>query len=126
MAGVAYTAPYMAEKTINRWVAVFGLGAVGTPRAEVSGNITDAFLLSHRNWITVKGALEWMMDTYPGNWTSTTLYEKQSNIFDWIARNELHVAPLISHMVRPGEMRQAYEGLLHDKETYTGVVVDWS
>ena len=212
MAGVAYSAPHLAEITINRWVAVYGLGAVGnlaaqifrilgcrvigidpsakrrdlavacgvpyvlggspedivsgikritdgvmvktavdavgdsrvilqclhgvakqseviilgTPRAQVAGDLTEAFRLSHTNWITIKGALEWMMDTYPGAWSSTTLYDKQANIFDWIARGDLQVAPLISHTVKPGQMSQAYDGLLNDKETYTGVVVDWS
>jgi 2-desacetyl-2-hydroxyethyl bacteriochlorophyllide A dehydrogenase len=212
MAGVAYAAPHLAERSIDRWVVVYGLGAVGnlaaqmfgilgcrvigidpsahrrdlaqrcgiahvvggsseytiaqikiltggdmartavdavgdsrvimqclrsvarnseviilgTPRVAVEGDLTEAFRLSHSNWITIKGALEWMMETYPGTWRGTTLFDKQAIIFDWIARGVLKVEPLISHIVSPDKIDEAYNGLLRDKETYTGVVLDWT
>ena len=37
----------------------------------------------------------------------------------------LRVDDLISHCVRPERLQEMYEGLLHRKEEYLGVVLDW-
>ena len=50
---------------------------------------------------------------------------KQQMIFDWMERGELKIEPLISHRLKPEQIQEAYEGLLNQPETYTGVVLDW-
>lgn len=212
MAGVAYTAPFVASKTIDDWTAVFGLGAVGnpaaqifrilgcrvigidpsekrravarqcgidnvvsgspddirdairritdgqmariavdavgdsrvamqclnsvakfgevlilgTPRVQVDGCLTDVFRPIQQMCITVRGAHEAIMDPYPGTSPAATLYSKQAVIFDWISRGALKVDPMISHVLKPDQLGEAYEGLLRDQENYTGVLIDWS
>jgi len=42
-----------------------------------------------------------------------------------IAAQEMIIAPLITHEIAPHEIKEAYEGLLHDKENYLGVIIDW-
>ena len=43
-----------------------------------------------------------------------------------MARGQLHVEPLISHRLKPEEIKQAYDGLLNEPNVYTGVVLDWT
>lgn len=43
-----------------------------------------------------------------------------------LADGRLQVQPLISHVVKPAQCREVYEGLCFDKDKWWGVVVDWS
>jgi threonine dehydrogenase-like Zn-dependent dehydrogenase len=52
-------------------------------------------------------------------------FSKQQMIFDWIHRGELKVDPLISHRLKPEQIKEAYEGLLNEPGIYTGVLLDW-
>jgi threonine dehydrogenase-like Zn-dependent dehydrogenase len=45
--------------------------------------------------------------------------------FDWVQREEMHVAPLISHRLPVRQVKAGYDGLLLHPETYLGVVLDW-
>ncbi len=42
-----------------------------------------------------------------------------------LQRGRFQVADLITHLVRPERLQEMYEGLLHRKEEYLGVVLDW-
>lgn len=105
---------------------------LGTPRAPVEGNLTALLSAIHLRWITLRGALEWCLPTYPptGNYggptrCQTSLQGKQEMIFDWMLRDEMRLAPLVSHRMRPEQIKDAYDGLLHKPEIFTGVVLDW-
>lgn len=98
---------------------------LGTPRVPVEGNLTDAFNDIHLRFITVRGALEWFLPMYPDNSANQSQYSKQAMIFDWLARNKLQLSPLISHHLPPNQIKDAYDGLLNQPETYTGVILDW-
>ncbi len=99
---------------------------LGTPRASVRGDLTELLSESHLRWVNIKGALEWRLPMYPpATGVAETQFSKQQMIFDWTKRGELLVEPLLSHTLKPGDIKQAYEGLLHNKEEYTGVVLDW-
>ena len=75
--------------------------------------------------VTVRGALEWSLPIYPDTGNRTSQYSKQQMIFDWVQAGKLHIEPLISHRLPPEEIKQAYEGLLRQTETYTGVALVW-
>ena len=99
---------------------------LGSPRVRVDGNLTDLLSETHLRWITIRGALEWCVPMYPDIGARTSQWSKQQTIFDWMARGELHVEPLISHRLKPEQIKQAYDGLLHEPNVYTGVVLDWN
>ena len=99
---------------------------LGSPRVEVQGNLTDLLSETHLRWITIRGALEWCVPMYPDIGNRTSQWSKQQTIFDWMARAELHVEPLISHRLKPEHIKQAYDGLLNEPNVYTGVVLDWN
>ncbi len=98
---------------------------LGSPRVEVQGNLTDLLSETHLRWITIRGALEWCVPMYPDIGNRTSQWSKQQIIFDWMARGQLHVEPLISHRLKPEQIKQAYDGLLNEPNVYTGVVLDW-
>ena len=99
---------------------------LGSPRVRVDGNLTELLSDTHLRWITIRGALEWCVPMYPDIGNRTSQWSKQQTIFDWMARGELHVAPLISHRLKPERIKQAYDGLLNEPNVYTGVVLDWT
>lgn len=99
---------------------------LGSPRVSVQGDLTDLLSETHLRWITIRGALEWCVPMYPDIGNRTSQFGKQQTIFDWMARGQLHVEPLISHRFKPEQIKQAYDGLLNEPNVYTGVVLDWT
>ena len=99
---------------------------LGSPRVAVHGNLTDLLSDTHLRWITIRGALEWCVPMYPDIGNRTSQWCKQQTIFDWMARGQLHVEPLISHRLKPEQIKRAYDGLLNEPNVYTGVVLDWN
>ena len=105
---------------------------LGSPRAPFDGNLTAAFSDIHLRNLTLRGALEWVLPEYAptatfGGKTLPLLshYDKQAMIFDWVQRGDMQVAPLISHRLPARQVKEAYDGLLHHPEIYSGVVLDW-
>ena len=99
---------------------------LGSPRVSVQGDLTDLLSETHLRWITIRGALEWCVPMYADIGNRTSQFGKQQTIFDWMARGQLHVEPLISHRLKPAQIKQAYDGLLNEPNVYTGVVLDWT
>ncbi len=99
---------------------------LGSPRVSVTGDLTELLSDIHLRWITIRGALEWCVPMYPDIGNRTSQYSKQQTIFDWMARGQLHVEPLISHRLKPEQIKQAYDGLLNEPNIYTGVVLEWN
>jgi len=99
---------------------------LGSPRVPVHANLTELLSDVHLRWITIRGALEWCLPMYSGAENEVSQFSKQQMIFDWIGSGELKIEPLISHRLKPEQIREAYDGLLNEPETYTGVILDWS
>ena len=98
---------------------------LGSPRVSVTGDLTELLSDTHLRWITIRGALEWCVPMYPDIGNRVSQYSKQQTIFDWINRGQLDVELLISHRLKPEQIKQAYDGLLNEPDVYTGVVLDW-
>jgi 2-desacetyl-2-hydroxyethyl bacteriochlorophyllide A dehydrogenase len=98
---------------------------LGSPRVPVEGNLTALLSDVHLKMITVRGALEWALPIYPDIGNRTSQFSKQQSIFEWVKRGTLQLEPLISHRLPPEEIKQAYEGLLTQPESYTGVALVW-
>ncbi len=99
---------------------------LGSPRAPYEGNFTPLTERIHFAHIEICGALEWLTPTLPVPSASYSIVENIHTIHDLIKRGLLNVDALISHRINPADIKQAYEGLLNDKETYHGVILDWS
>lgn len=98
---------------------------LGTPRTPVEGDLTPLLSDIHLRFLTVRGALEWLLPMYSDIGNPMSQYTKQAMIFDWMDRGLLQLEPLISHRMNPQEIKTAYEGLLNEPETFTGVALIW-
>lgn len=99
---------------------------LGTPRKSYETDITPLLRAVHLRWITLKGALEWCFPLY--KWVGNKFsYEKNSlYILDLIREGKLIVDNLITHIIKPQDFKDAYEGLLNKKDEYLGVLIDWN
>jgi threonine dehydrogenase-like Zn-dependent dehydrogenase len=99
---------------------------LGSPRASVETDITRFLSDVHLRGVVVRGALEWRLPMYDvPKVRGFSQFSKQQMIFEWIADGRLDVASLVSHRMKPEQIKDAYEGLLKKPGTYTGVVLDW-
>jgi 2-desacetyl-2-hydroxyethyl bacteriochlorophyllide A dehydrogenase len=98
---------------------------LGSPRVSVQGDLTELLADVHLRWITIRGALEWCIPIYPDNGVFMSQFTKQQMIFDWIISGDLKVEPLISHTLKPEQIKEAYDGLLNQPNIYTGVLLEW-
>lgn len=111
-------------------IAPFGeLIFLGSPRGTFMTDVTDVFNYSHligRGAITFKGAHEWRFPLEPDKFVKHSLVRNSTVVFELIRDNKLHIEPLISHIAKPEDAAQAYDGLRHRKDDYNGVLFDWS
>lgn len=98
---------------------------LGTPRAEVPGNLTELLRPVHMRCLQILGAFEWRLPAYRQIGVPHSIESNLQMIWNLIAKGRLHVKELITHVVKPEDMQSAYMGLMNDKEHYLGVMVDW-
>ncbi len=100
---------------------------LGTPRAPMQTDLSEFLSDVHLRGIVIRGALEWRLPMYdPLHARTFSQFSKQEMIFSWLLEGKLKIEPMISHRLRPEDIKEAYEGLLHDSGQYTGVVLDWT
>lgn len=135
MADITVEATGLTPVVLQAIKATADVGQVlllGTPRAPLQGDLTPAFKEIHLRYLTVRGALEWCPPVYTPRssqngrtFAVASLYDKQMMILDWVLAGQMQVEPLISHRLPPSRIKEAYEGLLRQPETYVGVALDW-
>ncbi|MBM4437465.1 MAG: zinc-binding dehydrogenase [Actinobacteria bacterium] len=99
---------------------------LGSPRAPYEADVTPIIRPVHWKWVTFKGALEWKIPRHPTRGVRHSTAGNIATNFELIRRGRLKVAELISHHIAPADIKLAYDSLLHDKEHWWGVVVDWT
>jgi len=101
---------------------------LGSPRGEYDTNLTEILNYVHlwpRGCLTFKGAHEWRYPIHPMEGSKHSIERNTEIAFRLISEGRLRVNELITHVVRPENMKEAYEGLLNKKEEYLGVIIDW-
>ncbi|TDQ41228.1 zinc-dependent alcohol dehydrogenase [Aureibacillus halotolerans] len=111
------------------WVAPFGeCILLGTPRTDYTTNLTDVLRHTHlheKGSVTLKGAHEWRYPMKAHPYEKHSMERNTRIVFELMRSGQLHVAPLISHMLKPQNAKEAYQGLSEAKEDYIGVLFDW-
>lgn len=98
---------------------------VGSPRGKAKEvNFYDDL---HRRFIEVTGAHGNMLfeDAHTRLAGAWDIDKAQRWLLASLASGRLNVAGLITHRITPASLQSAYEGLLHKKEEYLGVVIKW-
>ena len=98
---------------------------LGSPREEVSGNLTAVFRPVHLRWLQVLGALEWRLPAYPREDAEGSIAENLHEIWHMILSGTLHLDDLITHVIKPEELKETYRCLKHKKEEFLGVLINW-
>ena len=98
---------------------------LGSPRAPVQGNLTEAFSLIHLNCLKVVGAHMWQYPVDRQRGVKMSCVRNFETIFDLIRTGRINVRPLISHVITPEQAPEAYYGLRDDQEHYTCAVIKW-
>lgn len=98
---------------------------LGTPRAPMDGDLTEAFQAIHMKLLTVRGAHMWTMPLREQRGVPKSVQWAMRVMFDQIRSGTLHTRPVISHIITPDEAPAAYAGLKDRPNDYTGVVIDW-
>lgn len=98
---------------------------VGSPRGEA--NKVNFYDDLHRRYIEVTGAHGNMLfepahTRLAGAWD---INKAQHWLLATLASGRLDLTGLITHTIEPGQLGEAYEGLLHRKEAYLGVLMRW-
>lgn len=98
---------------------------LGTPRAPYHADSTAMLRRAHFHGVTITGALEWTVPLLKRQSPGVTTEGNTELIFRMLSEGALKVLPLCSHVIAPDRLNDAYQGLLHDKNAYLGVVLDW-
>lgn len=106
-----------ALELVNNYGEVLLLGST---RGHVDLNV---YKLIHRKKTILAGAHE---SYFPLRSETGLNHETIINtILGHLAKDDLKISPLISHEIAPHDAKYAYEGLLKEKETYLGVLINW-
>jgi len=99
---------------------------LGTPREPFTGEVTGFFQNVQRKNIAVFGAFEHCLPVHGHDREDASMSGKFTKVFGLIGQQRIHLEPLISHTIRPGDIGMAYEGLLNRPDEWTGVAIDWT
>ena len=100
---------------------------LGSPRVRVDGDLTGT-PLRHASAVDYHSRGVRMVRPHGIPMSVTALrngVNSRTILTGWRGM-ELHVAPLISHRLKPERIKQAYDGLLNEPNVYTGVVLEWT
>ena len=102
---------------------------LGTPRGVFETDLTSVLdyvhLHGHGN-VTFKGAHEWRYPVARDPFVKHSMERNSQIAMDLIRSGDLHVTPLHTHTLSPYEAEKGYRGLQHEKDSYVGVVFDWT
>ena len=102
---------------------------LGTPRGVFETDLTSVLdyihLHGHGN-VTFKGAHEWRYPVARDPFVKHSLERNSEIALELMRSGSLQVAPLHTHTLSPYEAEKGYRGLQREKDSYVGVVFDWT
>ena len=101
---------------------------LGSPRGEYDTNITEMLNYVHlwpMGCLTFKGAHEWRFPIHRMEGSKHSIERNTRIAFQLISDERLKVKDLMTHVIKPENIKEAYEGLLNKKDEFLGVVIDW-
>jgi len=101
---------------------------LGSPRARYEMNLTEILKYIHlwpRGCLTFKGAHEWRFPTHQMDGLKHSIERNTRIALQLISERRLKVKELITHIIKPENIKEAYGGLLNKKDEFLGVIIDW-
>lgn len=100
---------------------------LGTPRAAHDCDLAAVLRHFHlaNTALVLKPAHEWIRPVEAIPFTKHSFARDSRIALELIASDRLHIAPLITHRLRPAEAPAVYRDLAAGRPGYAGVVIDW-
>lgn len=98
---------------------------LGSPRVDYVTNITPMLNAIHMKNINVKGALNRLYPFEEKEGSRICIRRGLDYLSELMINKTIDVENFISHTIAPEDIMQAYDGLMNDKEVYTGVMINW-
>ena len=99
---------------------------LGSPREDYTCNITGVFNHIHMNMITVTGAFNGRYPFYRKEGSRESIERNLSSFVSLIKEGIINPARIISHVIKPENAMEAYDGLYNHRDSYHCVVFDWT
>ena len=115
------------ESTLPLLKTMGQLILLGTPRAPYMTDATAMYRQTHDGaCITVKGASEWRYPVKHEQFVKRSMERNSRIVMELLDSGKLNAAPLLTHLLPPEQAAAAYEGVRNDRESYFGVIFDWT
>ncbi len=115
------------ESTLPLLKTMGQLILLGTPRAPYMTDATAMYRQTHDGaCITVKGASEWRYPVKHEQFVKHSMERNSRIVMELLDSGKLNAAPLLTHLLPPEQAAAAYEGVRNDRESYFGVIFDWT
>lgn len=98
---------------------------LGSPRVSYETDITPTLNAIHMKTLVVRGAL---CRLFPFNEKEGSYYnikESLDYLAELILNKTIDTSKIISHVIKVEDCKEAYHGLMYDKNNYIGVIIDW-
>lgn len=99
---------------------------LGSPRASFETDITPVFNAIHMKMLDVKGSFNQLNPFPQTDGTRHNVLRDFETIQRLILDGTLDADKLISHIIKPEEVMEAYHGLMYEKEVWHCVAIDWT
>lgn len=108
--------------TIGAEIVLVGVPWLKSTKYSMSELLQPVFT----KYLHIRGGWEWEIPTFPTNFARGSVLQNLRHAMNLLARKEINVAPLRSHLLSPQDAESGYLGLLNNKEEYQSVVFDWT
>ena len=98
---------------------------LGSPRAPFTCDITPIFNAIHMKMLEVKGAFNECQAFYEVEGTRLNVIRNIKTVERLLLDGTIDADKLISHIIKPDQIMEAYHGLMFEKEEYHCVAIDW-
>ena len=98
---------------------------LGSPRAGFTCDVTPLFNTIHMKMLEVKGAFNECQAFYEVEGTRLNVVRNIKAVERLLLDGTIDAEKLISHVIKPEQIMEAYHGLMHEKEEYHCVAIDW-
>ena len=99
---------------------------LGSPRAGFTCDITPVLNAIHMKMLDVKGAFNQLSPFPETEGTRSNVTRDYHTLSRLLLDKTIDADKLISHVIKPEQIMDAYHGLMHEKEIWHCAVIDWT
>jgi 2-desacetyl-2-hydroxyethyl bacteriochlorophyllide A dehydrogenase len=98
---------------------------LGSPRTPFTTDVTPYLNMIHRKMLTVRGSFNRRYPYQEQEGSRLSITRSLTYLSGLMIQKKIDVSPFISHLLPPEEAMTGYAGLMHQKNKYTGVIIQW-